>query len=124
VAAVERKSFDEPDEVRNPYEKGRVDVLKVGDTRDWEAKRVTIEPGWRFSEHSSPVTGTDVCEVFHIKYFLQGRFGVRMKDGTEMEFGPGDIGVIDPGHDAWIVGDEPCSFIDLAEVAREAGATP
>jgi quercetin dioxygenase-like cupin family protein len=124
MAAVERKSFDVPDEVRNPYEKGRVDVLNVGDTREWEAKRVTIEPEWRFSKHTSPVTGTELCETFHIKYFLQGRFGVRMKDGTEMEFGPGDIGIIDPGHDAWIVGDEPCSFIDLAEVAREAGATP
>jgi len=121
---LERKSFDKADEVRTPYEKGRVDVLKVGDTRQWDAKRVTIQPGWRFTQHSAPVVGTDLCEVYHIKLFLKGRFGVRMRDGTEMEFGPGDIGVIDAGHDAWVPGDEPCAFIDLAEVARQSGGTP
>jgi quercetin dioxygenase-like cupin family protein len=124
MATLEKKRFDAPDELRNPYEKGRVDVLKVGNGREWEAKRVTIEPGWRFTEHTSPVVGTELCEVFHIKYFIRGRFGVRMKDGTEMEFGPGEIAIIDPGHDAWIVGDEPCSFIDLAEVVRQAGGRP
>jgi len=48
------------------------------------------------------------------------RFGVRMRRGTEMEFGQGEIVVIDPGHDAWIVGDEPCAFVDFAEVVRQA----
>ena len=118
---VERKSFENADEVRTPYEKGRVDVLKVGDARPWDAKRVTIQPGWRFSQHTAPVV---ICEVYHVKLFLKGRFGVRMRDGTEMEFGPGDIGIIDAGHDAWVVGNEPCVFVDLAEVARQAGGTP
>ncbi len=61
---------------------------------------MTIEPGWRFTEHTSPVVGTELCEMFHIKYFIEGRFGVAMEDGTEMEFGPGEIAIIDPGHDA------------------------
>jgi quercetin dioxygenase-like cupin family protein len=124
VPRVERKSFDMADEVRTPYEYGRVDVLKVGNVRQWDAKRVTIQPGWLFSKHTAPLTGTELCEIFHVKLFLRGRFGVRMRDGTEMEFGPGDIGVIDAGHDAWVSGDEACAFIDLAEVARQTGGTP
>jgi mannose-6-phosphate isomerase-like protein (cupin superfamily) len=124
AAQLERKSFDEADEVRTPYERGRVDVVKVGDAKRWDAKRITIQPGWRFSQHTAPVVGTEVCEVFHVKLFLNGRFGVRMRDGAEMEFGPGDIGVIGAGHDAWVPGSEPCAFIDLAEVARQTGGTP
>ena len=116
-----KKTFDAADELRTPYEKGRIDVLN---TDYWPVKRVTLEPGWRWTEHTRPVVGTDLCEVFHVKLFLAGRFGVRMKDGTEMEFGPGEIAVIDGEHDAWTVGDESCSFIDLAEVVRQAtGAT-
>lgn len=121
---LERKSFDSPDQVRNPYEKGQVDVLKVGDTHTWDAKRVTIQPGWRFTTHSAEAFGTELCEVFHIKLFLQGRFAVRMRDETEMEFQAGEIGIIDPGHEAWVPGDEPCAFIDLAEVVRQAGGQP
>lgn len=121
---LQRKSFDAPDEVRTPYEKGRIDVLKVGDTHTWDAKRVNVQPGWRFSTHTAPVVGTELCEVYHIKLFLQGRFGVRMKDGTELEFHAGDVAIIDPGHDAWVVGDEPCVFVDLAETARQSAGKP
>ena len=110
MTALEKKSFETPDEVRTPYEKGRVDVVN---TTEWPVKRVNLEPGWRWTEHTRPVVGTDLCEVMHVKFFLRGRFGVRMKDGMEIEFGPGEIAVIDPGHDAWVVGDEPCAFIDL-----------
>ena len=124
TARLQRKSFDTPDEVRTPYERGRIDVLKVGDAHTWDAKRVTVEPGWRFSTHTANLVGTELCEIYHIKLFLQGRFGVRMRDGTEMEFQSGEIGIIDPGHDAWVVGDEPCIFIDLAETVRQAGAKP
>ena len=70
------------------------------------------------------MVGTEICEVYHVKLFLKGRFGVRMRDGSEMEFGPGDIGVFDTGHDAWVVGNEPCEFVVLAEVARQTGGTP
>lgn len=117
MAGVQKKSFDAPDEVHTPYEKGRVDVLKTG---EWPVRRVSLEPGWRWTEHTKPVVGTDLCETFHVKLIVRGRFGVRMRDGTEIELGPGEIGVIDPGHDAWVVGDEACAFIDLARVVREA----
>lgn len=124
MAGIEKKSFDVPDETRNPYQKGRIDVLIVGDARQWEVKRASIGPGWRFTKHTSAVVGTQLCELFHIKYIIQGRFGFRMKDGTEMEFGPGEVAIVDPGHDAWVVGDQPCVFIDLADVVRQAGGRP
>lgn len=119
VATLHKKTFDAADEIRTPYEKGRVDIVN---TPQGPVKRVTIEPGWRWTEQTKPVVGTDLCDVFHVKLFLQGRFGVRMNDGTELDFGPGDLAVIEPGHDAWVVGDEPCAFIDLAEVVRQANA--
>lgn len=118
MAGIEKKSFDVPDEVRNPYEKVRVDVLETG---EWLVKRVTVEPGWRWTEHNQRVDGTELCEVFHIKLILHGRFGVAMKDGTQTELGPAEIGIVGPGHDAWTVGDEPCAFIDLAELVRQTG---
>jgi hypothetical protein len=32
---------------------------------------------------------------------------VKTDDGAKIEFDPGDVGVIAPGHDAWVVGNEP-----------------
>lgn len=117
MATLEKKTFDAPDEVHTPYEKGRIDLVR---TPQGPVKRVTLEPGWRWTTETKAVVGTDLCEIFHVKHIVAGRFGVRMQDGSELEFGPGDLAIIEPGHDAWVVGDSPCSFIDLAEVVRQA----
>lgn len=114
---VTKKTFDAPDEVRTPYKGGRVDVLDVG---DWPVKRVSLEPGWRWTEHTRPVAGTDLCEVFHVKLILGGKLAFRTTDGTESEFSAGEIALVDAPHDAWVVGSETCSFIDLAEIVRTA----
>ena len=103
------KRFDSPDETR-PFEKGRIDLVHFGDIT---VGRGTFEPGWRWSEHVKPIAGTDSCQVQHVGYVLSGGMGVRMDDGTEAEAGPGDVVVIAPGHDAWIVGDEPCVLLDF-----------
>lgn len=117
MPSLHKKTFDSPDDVRTPYEKGRVDVV---DTPQGPVKRVTLEPGWRWTERTKPVVGTDLCEIFHVKLILAGTFGVRTADGTEMEFDPGDLAVIETSHDAWVVGNEPVEFLDLAEVVRLA----
>jgi quercetin dioxygenase-like cupin family protein len=57
---------------------------------------------------------TDSCQAPHVQYHLSGRLHVVMDDGSEMEFGPGDVGSIPPGHDAWVVGDEPAVIIDIS----------
>ena len=102
MAAIENRSFDDPDESRTP-DKTRVDVVRVGDT---EVGRFTFEPGWRWSECIKPVVGTDSCQNDHVGYLASGHMGVRHEDGTEVKISPGEAYRILPGHDAWVEGDE------------------
>lgn len=104
-----RKNFASPDETRN-VPKTRIEVISLGDTT---AMRLTAEPGWRWSECVKPTAGTDTCEVAHTIFVQAGRMAIRMNDGTETEFGPMDVGTIAPGHDAWVIGDEPFVGIDF-----------
>jgi mannose-6-phosphate isomerase-like protein (cupin superfamily) len=104
----------QPDETRTP-DKTRVDVIRVGDTT---AARMTFEPGWRWSECVKPVVGTDRCQVRHVGVVQSGRLHVVHEDGTEVEIGPGDAYVIEPGHDGWVVGDE--SFVGFEFEAPSA----
>jgi quercetin dioxygenase-like cupin family protein len=60
-----------------------------------------------------PIAGTDLCEAPHLGYFVSGRMKAVMDDGQELEFGPGDVMWLPPGHDAWILGDEPCVIVDF-----------
>ena len=89
--------------------------FEVVDLGDVEIRRVTHEPGWRWSECVKPTVGTDSCQVGHLIHVLSGRILVRMNDGSEAEFGPGDVGSIPPGHDAWTLGDEPFISIDFGD---------
>jgi hypothetical protein len=41
-----------------------------------------------------------------------------MEDGTEFDLGPGDIAITAPGHDAWVLGDEPCVGLDFQGASR------
>ena len=107
---MEVKSFNKPDEVRTPP-KTKIEVVKVGDST---MMRATFEPGWKWSECVKPIAGTDSCQAPHVNYVISGRMKVVMDDGTEMEMGPGDAADIPPGHDAWVIGDEPCVAIDFA----------
>ena len=93
MAKMERKSFDNPEETRS-IEKGKIEVVKLGEVT---AMRVRFEPGWRWSECVKPVAGTPSCQVGHLMHVVSGRMGVRMDDGSEVEFGPGDVGTIPPG---------------------------
>jgi quercetin dioxygenase-like cupin family protein len=85
--------------------------------------RGVLEPGWRWSEHVQPLAGTDSCEASHTGYVLSGRMRVAMADGVEGEAGPGFAFVIPPGHDAWVVGDEPCVFLDFTGMDEYATRT-
>lgn len=105
---AEQKNFGTPDETRS-FEHGRVELLKIGDS---EIGRLTLEPGWRWSDHVKPIAGTDLCEAPHFQYHVQGRLHVVMADGAEFEAGPGDVTAMPEGHDAWVVGDEPVVVVD------------
>ena len=80
----------------------------------------TFEPGWRWSEHLKPIAGTDSCQATHLLYCLSGRMRVEMSSGERGEIGPGDVAAIEPGHDAWVVGDEPCVAVDFGGYAQYA----
>ena len=102
MPGVQSRSFDTPDETRTP-DKTKVEVVRMGNTA---ASRFTFEPGWRWSECVKPVVGTESCQARHLGFVQSGRMHVTHEDGTEQDLGPGDAYVIEPGHDAWVVGDE------------------
>lgn len=113
MAQLDHKDFSNPDEVMTPP-KTQVDVVKLGGTT---VARQTFEPGWKWSECVGPSAGTPLCEMHHTGYIAQGVLAVKMKDGTEAELRAGEAAVIPPGHDAWVVGDEPVVFVDFHGVA-------
>jgi hypothetical protein len=110
LAGIEVKSFDSPDETRPFADKGNAKVLKIG---EGAVLFGTFEPGWHWADHVKPIAGTDSCESPHFLYVLSGRMQVRMDDGSEQELGPNAVARIEPGHDAWVVGDEPCTAVDF-----------
>ena len=110
MAKMVKKSLDAPEEVRT-FQDG-TGQLELVDLANGGVGRATFQPGWQWSKHVKPIAGTDSCQSAHLGYYVSGRMKVVMDDGQEEEFGPGDYAVIPPGHDAWIVGDEPCVVID------------
>ncbi len=118
MAGLTKKSFDKPDSTRSP-DKTTVQEVDLGSSK---AARMTLQPGWRWSECIKPVVGTDHCEVHHIGTLVSGHMHVTHSDGSEMDLGPGDAYVIEPGHDAWVVGDEPCVGFEFDSQAADTFA--
>jgi quercetin dioxygenase-like cupin family protein len=110
TSALDVKSLSTPDETRPFTAHGRVEIVNVG---GMVVGRGVFEPGWRWSEHVKPIARTDSCQAAHAAYVLSGRMQIRADDGTEKAVGPGDVMVAAPGHDAWVVGDEPCIMVDF-----------
>jgi quercetin dioxygenase-like cupin family protein len=111
------KRFDSPDEVRR-FEKGKFELVKIG---NMTVGRASYEPGWKWSEHVGPTAGASSCEIEHIGLVVSGRAAVLMNDGTLIELGPGDLFFVAPGHDSWVVGDEPyvsLHFLGADEYAK------
>ena len=113
---MQKKNLNSPDETRS-FPKGKVELATVGSVK---FGRATLEPGWKWSAHVKPIAQTKSCEAPHTQYHVSGRLRVRMDDGTEAEYGPGDGGHIPPGHDAWVVGNEPAVIIDVTGLADYA----
>jgi hypothetical protein len=119
MPGVETRSFDSPDETRTP-DKTKVDVVRMGGTT---AARFTMEPGWRWSECVKPVVGTENCRVHHVGFAQSGRMHIVHEDGTEQEIEAGQAYVIEPGHEAWVVGDERFVGYEFDSRAAEEYAT-
>ena len=118
MAELNLERFESPTEIRE-FEKGRFEIVRIG---EMTVGRATYEPGWKWSEHVGPTAGTGSCQVEHVGLVLSGQAAVRMDDGTERVMTPGDLFHVPPGHDSWVVGDEPyvsLHFLGAEEYAAD-----
>ena len=106
---MQKKSLNRPDEVRT-FEKGKIDLANFGDLT---VGRAAFQPGWSWEECVKPIAKTESCQAPHTQYIISGRMKVTMDDGSTEEFGPGDVMLVPPGHNAWVLGDEPCVNVDF-----------
>lgn len=109
MTALHKSSIDKPDETRPFRAHGHLDVVTIG---DFTLGRGTFEPGWRWSTDVKPIAGTDTCMTRHTGVVVSGTMTVHSDDGSEVTYGPNDVFVMEPGHDAWTVGDAPCVMFD------------
>jgi quercetin dioxygenase-like cupin family protein len=110
------KRFDAPDESR-VFELGRFDLVHVG---PMTIGRATYQPGWRWSKHVGAALGQSSCQVEHVGMVLYGCATAAMDDGSVIEMRAGDMFYIPPGHDSWVVGEEP--YVSLHFLGSEAYA--
>jgi hypothetical protein len=92
----------------------RIDTVRVGSAR---VRRLIYPPGFRWSTDVKPIVGTELCMHAHVGFLSRGSIDVRYADGCTASFAAPAVVAIDPGHDAWVVGD--CSAI-LIELDFEA----
>jgi hypothetical protein len=116
MARMQKKNLAKPDETRE-FSLGRLELVTINGVT---FGRGTFQPGWRWSTSVKPLVKTSSCEAPHLQYHVSGRLGVAMDDGSEMEFGPGDVSWLPPGHDAWVVGNEPVIVIDISGMEQYA----
>jgi quercetin dioxygenase-like cupin family protein len=114
---LELVNFDHPTEVRT-FEKGKFELFRVGPTA---LGRASYQPGWRWSEHVGAATGASSCQVEHVGLVLSGQAVAKMDDGCEVVMRAGDLFYVPPGHDSWVVGDEP--YVSLHILGSEGYAS-
>ena len=111
---MEKKALSVPDE-RRSFDKGQLELVTLGGVT---FGRATLQPGWKWSTCVKPIVSTQSSEAVRLQYHVSGRLRVRMDDGSEDEFGPGEVSLLPSGHDAWVVGDEPVVVIDILGMAN------
>lgn len=116
MGKIQVKGFDQPDEIISVP--GSVsNVVTLGDTYvAWSV----AQPGWRWSKDVRPLVGTPSCLIHHQGVMLSGQMQISSEDGVQRTIGPQEAFDIQPGHDGWVVGEEPCIFIEFHGV-REWG---
>ncbi len=114
-----KKSFKAPEDVTE-FPKARVETVTISGV---QVRRLICEPGWVWSKSVGAQMGLENCPLHHAIWVVtSGRFAVRMEDGSTEEFGPGDLGSIPPGHEAWVAGNETVVGIDI--LAESLGKSP
>jgi class 3 adenylate cyclase len=111
---LQAKSFAVPDNVRTMP---MVRFATVG-LDDATVGHCSFEPGWRWSTEMGPLVGTSSCPIRHLGYSMAGAMHVVMDDGQTLDIGPDTVFDIPPGHDKWVVGDEPWVTIEWGASGR------
>jgi len=119
VPRLQRKSFASPDQVR-AFPTGRIEIVTLD---EMAVGRFVFRPGWRWSKDVAPIAGTSLCQHRHVGYTISGALEVQMQDGTKLVIGPGEAYEIPPGHDAWVLGDEPWDSVEFTS-AHAFGLSP
>lgn len=117
---LSKKNLGKPDKTTE-FPHGRLEHVSLDDNTS--LARVVLQPGWKWSQDVRPQAKTESCQSHHIQYILSGRLMIAMDDGTKTEIEAGDFVVIPPGHDAWVVGNEPFVAVDfsgLKEYVKES----
>ncbi len=109
MAQLEKKSFNSADQTMNPP-KAKMEIVNIGGKM---IAKAIFEPGWKWSVDLAPTMGSDTCPMHHFGYMESGSMQIHMQDGTEMTVSKGDVVDIQPGHDAWVVGNEPAVLVDF-----------
>lgn len=112
------KRFETPDE-RREFTNGCFELVRIG---GMEIGRATYQPGWRWSADVGAAMGTSSCQVEHVGMVVSGCATAAMDDGTVVEMRAGDVFYIAPGHDSWVVGDEPyvsLHFLGAGDYAKK-----
>lgn len=117
MGRIQRQSVNEPDEVRE-LPGVTLNLLRVGSLAVGYA---TVQPDFRWSTHLRKETDEPLCQIHHLQLLLSGRFAVEMDDGEYAEIGPNEIFDVPPGHDAWVVGDEPAVLLDFLGNIEQLG---
>ena len=111
--SITTKSLETPDARRFFLDQSRRDVVTLSSVA---IGRGVYRLGWKWSVHVGPISGTE--SQHHVGCVLSGRMVIRGADGREVLVGPGDAFEVSPGHDAWVVGEEPCVALGFAPFAE------
>jgi hypothetical protein len=121
AATLTSKNVERAADEHRTFPNGHIEISTIGNAT---LGRAVFEPGWRWTESLRSIAGTDTCQVRHNGYIESGRLHIKMDDGAELDLGPGDFFVCDPGHDAWVIGNEACVAFDFSsDIARYAKQT-
>src|SRR5262245_910476 len=106
---IKTGTLNEPDETREfPGE-----LMQMSRVGSQTIGRAVLQPGWQWTKNVGPRAGTTWCRVHRFNFVISGRLGFLTDDGGTAEIGPGEVADVPPGHDAWVVGNEPCVVLDF-----------
>jgi class 3 adenylate cyclase len=122
---LQARSFANPDDVRT-LPRIHFATVVLGEATVGHCR---FDPGWQWSSDVGPLVGTATCGIRHLGYSMSGTVRVVMNDGQTLDIGPDTVFEVPPGHDKWVVGDEPWEAIEwgqsgqaLAAALQDAGS--